>query len=150
MGASTGDMEGTGRDRLNPERYPSHLLSREIHKKRHGQDDDEVKDHQLVHFLPNLGLPALKPKRARENEAQLGAEKPGSHTPSNALSTLRSCCLQRPSADGPRSSSTDSGFQAHRSACCVSLCHTQESGSAGIQTHSFQACSLDVEPLTLR
>lgn len=26
-------------------RYPSHLLSRKIHKKRHGQDDDEIKDH---------------------------------------------------------------------------------------------------------
>lgn len=43
-----------------------------IHKKCHSQDDDEVKDHQLVHFLPNLGLPALKP---REKQAWLGAEK---------------------------------------------------------------------------
>lgn len=52
-----------------------HLLSRKIHKKYHSQDDDEVKDHQLVHFLSNLGLPALKPKRLRENETWLGAEK---------------------------------------------------------------------------
>lgn len=75
MGASTGDMEGTGRGRRKSEGCPSHLLSGKIHKKRHSQDDDEVKDHQLVHFLPNLGLPALKPKRSRENEAQRGAEK---------------------------------------------------------------------------
>lgn len=55
--------------------YLSHLLSGKIHKKCHSQDDDEVEDHQLVHFLPNLGLPALKPKTGRDNETRLRAEK---------------------------------------------------------------------------
>lgn len=39
-----------------------HLLPREIHKQCHSQDDDEVEDHQLVHFLSHLSLPALKPR----------------------------------------------------------------------------------------
>lgn len=52
-------MDGGLRAGLDPRGTPFHLLPRKIHEEGHGQDDDEVKDHQFVHLLSDLGLPAL-------------------------------------------------------------------------------------------
>lgn len=35
------------------------VLPREFHEDGDGGDDQEVKDHELVHLLPDVSLPAL-------------------------------------------------------------------------------------------
>ena len=44
------------------------LLSREIHKEREGEDDEEIGDGQLEKLLTHVRLPTLRSKRMSKCE----------------------------------------------------------------------------------